>query len=619
MVNWPKLSNDELYDKMVKMREFQLSPQAMSAEDFRETDLWVEVRRRSKSDLFFLAKYVVGYKGQRNDLMLERVHQQMCDLFVKKDETKSLAEQDTRKERMLLYPRGTFKSTLDVIDAVQWVICFPDIRILFLTGGKTLATEFLSEFKSHFTVQEDPTFLNIYFPEFCVGDTKSEQGNIYTFTSPARKHFSKEPTAMASSVDSKLSGKHFDVIKADDCITNDTPEDAALLKKIYNNFNVLTKMLMPYGYLDIVGTRYFDLDMYGELLATNFGDVEKRRDDIAGNLPLWEYSCNKKTGFQILIGRAIVPKPDIYKDIKELEEEECVLLFPEYLPYGKLQYEWHKSEKASEGQYNQNPRPKSTTTFTLPLLQRQTVDRTKIPYSGPISIVWDFAFSKKKSRDYQTGCAVRWDDKGRMFIIDLVRDRLIHTDLAKAVVKSVSDWRPVVLGIEDAGGSRFLEPTIIEEARKTNIPQVIDICSRIDWIPVDVQQDAKRIRMSALHPWMVYNNLFFADFLPHLDVLYNEFELCLVSHLHDDIPDVISLQPRYAPRITMIAAEQEATFSSEEDASFNILFVPGSDAFGRVGTYVPPATVVPVPVERGPQPESAYEDAPSILGAGLFG
>jgi len=53
MVNWPKLSNDELYDKMVKMREFQLSPQAMSAEDFRETDLWVEVRRRSKSDLFF--------------------------------------------------------------------------------------------------------------------------------------------------------------------------------------------------------------------------------------------------------------------------------------------------------------------------------------------------------------------------------------------------------------------------------------------------------------------------------------------------------------------------------------------------------------------------------------
>jgi phage terminase large subunit-like protein len=540
-------------------------------------------------------------------------------LFVAKDESKPLDKQDRRKERLLLYPRGIFKSTLDVIDAVQWVLCFPDIRILFLTGGKGLAVEFLSEFKSHFMIDPDePTFMNIYFPEFCKEDTKEEQGNMYVFISPARKHFSKEPTAMASSVDSKLSGKHYDVMKVDDAVTNDTPEDADTLKKIYNNFNVITKMLMPYGYLDIVGTRYHDLDMYGELLNINIGEIAKTRDEEAGELALWEYSENKTTGFQTLIGRAIVPKPGIYKDIKELEEDECIVHFPEYLPFAKLKYEWHKSEKASEGQYNQNPRPKSTTTFTLPLLQRQTIDHTKIPYSGPITITWDFAFSKKKNRDFSTASVARWNDKAEMFIIDIVRGRYIHTDLAKAVVKLAMDWRPVIIAIEDAAGSRFLEPTIIAEAEKTGMQDVIAVCKRIDWFPPDPQDGAKQIRMSSLHPWLVNNRLFFAKFLPYLDILYNEFQLCLVSHHHDDIPDVIAQQPRYAPHMAQMLATQQSASYSAEDASFNLLFVPGSDAFGRIG-FQSPQLVVPVPVERGPAAESAYNDAPSILGAGLFG
>lgn len=613
------VSDEELYQRMVKTRE-AISAGKIPSEKFKDSDLYQEVRRRSKSDLFFLAKYVIGYKGEENNLILDRVHRRICNLFVKKDDTKPLADQDKRKERMLLYPRGTFKSTIDVIDAVQWTLNFPDIRILFITGGKKLAEEFLSEFKNHFTIQEETSFMNLYFPEFCVADTKTEQGNVHTFVSPARKHFSKEPTAMASSVDSKMSGKHFDVMKADDCVTNDTPEDATLLKKMYTNFNVLTKMLMPYGYLDIVGTRYHDLDMYGELLNINIGDIIKNRDDEAGDLALWEHQENKTTGLQILIGRAIVPKPGIYKDILELTEEECIVHFPEYLPFGKLKHEWVKSEKASEGQYNQNPRPKSTTTFTIPLLQRQTVDHTKIPYSGPITITWDFAYArdKKQTRDFSTASVARWSEKGEMFIIDLVRDRFLPNDLAKAVVKLAMDWRPAIIAIEDAGGSNLLEPAILREAEKCGLPDVLAVCKRIDWFSPDRQYGAKQIRMGALHPWMINNMLFFSKHLPYLETLYNEFQLCMVSHHHDDIPDSISQQPRYAPHMVQMLATQEAAAYSSEEASFNLLFLEGADAFGRVG-YHNPQMIVPVPVEHPPAAESAYSDAPSILGSGLCG
>jgi predicted phage terminase large subunit-like protein len=615
------LSHDELYDKMVQFRDLAKKSTPMPWEQFLKTDFCQEVRRRSKSDLFFLAKYLIGYDNQKNELLLERVHRRVCDLFVQKMDDKSIAEQDERKERMLLYPRGCFKSTLNGIDAVQWVLNFPNIRILFMTADKDLSETFLKEFKSRFTIKESASFMNIFFPDFCVEDAKLALGNVSSFTTPARTNKDiSEPTVTASSIDSTLSGHHYDVLKSDDVISNRNSGSDDLLLKLYKNFYINKKTLMPYGYLDIIGTRYHTLDLYGKILENNVGEIVHLKDEESGLLPSWEYIENKDSGLQIVIGRAIVPRVGVLKDIKELLEEEAILLFPEYLTFKKLRKEWHENEPASEGQYNQNPRPKSTTTFDLPLLHRQTIDHTKIPYSGPITITWDFAFSKKKGRDYSTGCVVRWNDKGQAFIIDLVRDKFSPTDLAKAVVDLAKDWRPQIIGIEKSMGADFLEAEIVRQAQNTGIPEVMSVCGRIDWYKPDNQKDAKAIRMGALHPWLVDNRMFFANFLPYLDVLYNEFQDCMVSHHHDDIPDVISQQPRYAPRITQLIQTKELSSYSVEDASFNLLFIPGSDCFGNIGFANPQSLpIVPVPVESGPEAESMYEDAPSILGAGLRG
>jgi len=614
-------SHDDLYGKMVEFRDLLKTSTPMDPEQFLLTDFAQEVRRRAKCDLFFLAKYVIGYDNQKNELLLERVHRRVCDLFVQKMDSKSIAEQDERKERLLLYPRGCFKSTLNGIDAVQWVLNFPNIRILFMTADTDLAETFLKEFKSRFIIKESPSFMNIFFPEFCVEDTKLALGNVSSFTTPARTNKDiSEPTVTASSIDSTLSGHHYDVLKSDDVISNRNSGSDDLLLKLYKNFYINKKTLMPYGYLDIIGTRYHTLDLYGRILENNVGELVHLKDEESGLLPSWEYIENKDSGLQIVIGRAIVPKAGVLKDIKELLEEEAILLFPEYLTFKKLRKEWHENEPASEGQYNQNPRPKSTITFDLPLLHRQTIDHTKIPYSGPITITWDFAFSKKKGRDYSTGVVVRWNDKGHAFIIDLVRDKFSPTDLAKAVVKLAKDWRPQIIGIEKAAGSELLEPAIISESIKTGIPEVMSVCGKIDWIKTDNQKDAKAIRMASLHPWLVDNRMFFANFLPYLDVLYNEFQDCMVSHHHEDIPDVISQQPRYAPRINQLIEEKTLSSYSAEDASFNLLFIPGSDAFGNIGFANPQAPIaVPVQVEQGPRAESAYEDAPAILGSGLFG
>lgn len=614
-------SHDELYDKMLQFRDV-LKKSPMDPAQYLETDFCQEVRRRSKSDLFFLAKYLIGYDNQKNDLINERVHRRICDLFVQKTDSKTIAEQDERKVRMLLYPRGTLKSWFNGIDAVQWVLVFPNIRILFMTADTDLSETFLGEFKSRFVIKEHPSFMNIFFPEFCVEDKKLALGNVSEFTTPARTNKDiGEPTVTASSIDSTLSGHHYDVLKSDDVISNRNSGSDDQLLKIYKNFYINKKTLMAYGYLDIIGTRYHTLDLYGKIIENNVGEIVHLKDEESGLLPSWEIIENKDTGLQIVIGRAIVPRAGVLKDIKELLEEEAILLFPEYLSFKKLRQEWHENEPASEGQYNQNPRPKSTTTFDLPLLHRQTIDHTKIPYSGPITITWDFAFSKKKGRDYSTGSVVRWNDKGHAFIIDLIRDKFLPTDLAKAVVKLAKDWRPQVIGIEKSMGADFLESEIIRQAQDTGIPEVMSVCGRIDWYKPDNQKDAKTIRMAALHPWLFDGRMWFAKFLPYLDVLYDEFQDCMTSHHHDDIPDVISQQPRYAPRIQQLIETKDASaYSIASDASYNLLFIPGSDAFGNIGFANPQAVpTLPVPVETGPRAETPYEDAMPICGAGLCG
>jgi hypothetical protein len=76
---------------------------------------------------------------------------------VKKDPTfttfeKFATQYTDLKDRLLLVPRGGFKSSIDMADCVQWIICFPAVTILILTGVyKLLAPISLVSCEQHFT------------------------------------------------------------------------------------------------------------------------------------------------------------------------------------------------------------------------------------------------------------------------------------------------------------------------------------------------------------------------------------------------------------------------------------------------------------------------------------
>ena len=631
-----------LYDTSV--RADLINRAKLGTNKIPESSLGREVRRRAKSNLAWLVCYFLwdasptGFGRPLSDNGITVAdYRPMFDLFIQKDDSKTILEQDLEfKSRFLLWPRGGRKSTVDCCDAVQWVLNFPDIRVLFLTAADGLAIGLVDEVKGYFVIRpEEPSLMNLFFPEYCVEE--KDLGNQFEFTCPlwkAKKVKRKEPTIMAASVGGTKSGWHYEVIKADDSVSDknsETPDQCATIaKKI-----ALAQDLLVVGgyYIDYIGTRYDDADFYG---------IKLEKDAIGEVVAFNPHPCisiteNRSNRTKFMVACAIKIKPEVAEQLrldgkkinyKEAGEEGCDLLMPHVMPYKWLLSEWAREESVFESQKNQNPTPPSAVTFDQPMLSRNTVPFSEIPQSGTITQTWDFAFSfnkKKKGRDFATGSTVLWDRNGRGYVIDLIREKFNTPSLlARAVVDFALKWRPQIIGIEAASGSQLAEPGIHMFADATKDPRVMAVCHRIDWVTPENVIDAKRMRMAAVHPWLETGRLKFVSHLPHLQALYTEFKKCLTSKGHDDIPDVISRQLKYAttPATDTPPQDDRSPFSGnafdKKQAEYNLLYSEGTDAFGRIGMgeiYRPIVDVVPdtdVPTEAPPGLDP-------ILGAGIYG
>ncbi len=599
-----QIPDEDLYHYLIREDIYQsmIDCQELGTEELKKKVLVQEVRRRCEQSLWFLGKYFLwdsdifgAGKPIEENFFCEHVHRRVCDMFVVKDKTKPIGQQDWRKDRIILYPRGTGKSAWDRYDVVQWILNFPDIRILYLTATLPLAQGFVGETKGHFVIRDDdPSLMNLYFPEFCFKEKNS--GTADELICPCalwvqKKLKRKEPTVRADSIDATGTGGHYEVIKADDAVSEQNSANEVQCKKVATGFAQKHKTLTPTGYSDKIGTRYADEDMYGADLQNNVGTNIKRETGTN-----WEITENADLGLRILIGRSIVIKPETREKLekenkpisyKEAGADGCTFLFPELHNYKWCMSEYSKGEVIFEGQQNQNPSSSVNPVFDRALMLKHTIPYNDkiVPQSGPISIFWDLAFSKKKGRDYCTGTAAIWNSQRQMIVIDLVRAKFKPFDFGKAFVDFARKHRPYIIGVEKAGGSELAHPGIMMEAYKTKDQFIIDVCNRIDWVVPSNQADAKIARMGALHPWIATDMMYFLNTLlgGNLEVLYDEFERCMGGrHLtHDDIPDNLSYQPRYAPSMMQAILTQETNRFSRPDGAWNYIFDQSGEMYGE--------------------------------------
>ena len=518
-------------------------------------------RYLAQTNLFALCHLLEKYKDVSDktytwiDGTTHDTHQGICNaFFVRKDPTAKTFKQFAtdyvgKKERLLLVPRGGFKSSINMADTVQWIINYPEVTIMILTGVLKLATDFVGEIKGHFklddgmhtedgvsvnlfgtknaikprTLDDDTPFMfQVLFAEHCID---KDDGVQQAFQTPAVSQGDKECTVWAASIDQNLSGWHVGVMKLDDVVTNENSRTADRIININKQVSINKAMKVPYGFYDKVGTWYDTEDTYGQDMK-HLRLCEKNGDPIKTELYLrpcwWPNAAAVKAG----------------KVESELKEADYELWFnvPGQLTYDFLRGEMHDAEGFAI-KYLNDPTKAHTVKFPRELLERRTIHSNLLPQSGMVVTCIDTAYSTKSWADF-TVMITALIYGGRFYIIDMKRGKFNEFELPAVIATVANQWRPTRICIEESVGVKWLGKEIYREMDK------LKVRVPIEFVPMGKgsKATAKDAMAKPILRYLGDDRMVFANQMVGLEELYKEMSAFGTAvATHDDIVDALAL------------------------------------------------------------------------------
>jgi phage terminase large subunit-like protein len=531
----------------------------------------------SQTNLFALCKLLEKYKDMSDkeyvwkDGTVHTVHESICnEFFVRKDPTYAtfkafaLTYADL-KERLLLVPRGGFKSSMNMADCVQWIICYPEVTIMVLTGVLDLANDFVGEIKGHFELEENPnqsdifgkkslrprtmpdgtpSWFQILFPEHCV---EKEIGKANEFQTPACATPDKECTVFAASIEQNLVGWHVGIMKLDDVVTNENSQTADRIKNINKQVSINQAMLNPGGFYDKIGTWYDGSDTYGEDIKNKAkfeadGDVFPMKIYIR---PCW------------WLNEAATAAGKIEE---EATEQDYVLWFDEPM---QLNYEFLRKKKKSDPyfaiKYLNDPLQMNVIKFPRSLLIRHTINGNDLPDTGMIVTVVDTAYSTKNWADY-TVIITALIYNGRFYVIDMNRGRFNEYELPAMVAAAGLKWKPKRISIEETGAIKYVQREVYREMEKLKIRIPVEL------VPLgkgDKKVNSKQKKAGPLLRYLGLDRFKFVNICPGLEEIYTELEkFGTASSVHDDIVDALAILVNQYAGYADIEGQQTAANTS---------------------------------------------------------
>jgi hypothetical protein len=299
------------YDRVIK----SASSEKVALLLLREKKRWL-----CRNDLFYLC----GVTGNTRISQMPEIFQPFCDevslmnwevvrcgLHPKSEEMVRVQDVDSdeiARQRMYLCYRAFFKSTIVTkVHSLQLLLNFPNIRICLLHNKQDNSSDNLMTIKNFFRSTE----VGKLFPE-CIPSGK-EWGNLSGFSLANKTDVARsEENIEAIGVGTEITGKHWDVAKKDDMVTEDSVTTEEQIKKTSDyddRFNVGHFTDSKYKIQDYSGTRYHFADLYSKKLSipsmkiiqipleTNgipthpsrfsVDDIKKIKEDV---LP-WVYNC----------------------------------------------------------------------------------------------------------------------------------------------------------------------------------------------------------------------------------------------------------------------------------------------------------------------------------------
>lgn len=408
-----------------------------------------EILRRSKNDLYFFCKYVLGL-----DKMQENPHKELC---------RFLQFQDEKERKLILMPRGSFKSSVVTVGHALFSLTKdPNLRILIAHELHKNAKKYVGEIRNH--IESNARFKTIFGSWQQKGNWRDDE-----FTINARTIIKREPTVMAGSLERGVAvGLHFDVIFLDDVVSNNNTRTSDQIEKTIDYYKHLLSILDPGGKLYVVGTRWNINDLYGWILDKNNQESEN-----------WDVFIKKAYDDQ---GAPTMPK----------------VLSPEFLAKMKIT----QGEKIFAHQYLNEATNSTLQTFDLKKIKIYDTIANPVHYF----ITVDSAISGKKGADYSAIIVNAVDYENNYYICEAYQGKHKPHDLLEKIFEFVIQYGPeniMGMGMETNALDQSIKSMIITEMGKRDffIPMVdvkIDPRKRkeerIRWIDVKIQNGQLHIK-----------------------------------------------------------------------------------------------------------------------------
>lgn len=464
---------------------------------------------RGKRDLWFLASNILHRVYPD---LVEHLHQPMCEFFIKKEPKKDFKVQDWDKNRLLMLPRGHFKTTLNLCDVIQWILAFPNITICLFSGKEELTARMVDEVKQHFLLNGD--FREMY-PNWVPQRAVSNFGEKGHFTIPCRSQIRREPTLSITTLKSTRAGSHYDVMKFDDIVTEINSGSNIQNEEVRRQWSLTIPLLNPGGFRDVIGTLYTYDCIYNQILE-------------------------KPKGWKIMVAGSLKREPD-----KPLFRPEAIL-FPERFCVDanedptrqNLEQIYRDDPEMFWSQYMNDPRSLATDQFAMHRLKSHVCERADIPANVNLFMTWDLAYSTKEHSDFSVGILAGYSPTGTLYVVDCVRGRFRPNEVITAIMQTYRKWPICRVGIEKDQTVAMLMPGL-EMAQRA-----IGLHIPIDFIPLHYGGMRPMQQIMALGPLLEQGKLWFNASCTDLEEMFREFSR-FPKYAHDDICRAVSLQAFY--------------------------------------------------------------------------
>ena len=520
----------------------------------RYLEWWHAERHKARIDLVWLSNVVLGYPD-----VSERVHgpilaalqkfpgatefHKTVDDYRAAMEGKVLWEPKCKmdllppnegfeqsRDNLILFPRGHIKSTLVTIaHSIMWILNYPNVRILLTTATETLVTSIIIEIRNHFILNDQ---LRLLFPELCpvAKDGKvPDLGNLSGFTCPARDNNNKklgpggkEPTVLASTVGSAITGYHGDVQKSDDLVEKINSSSQNGIDEVIRHAGSMGDLLEKYntedvekplkGWTDMVGTPWDFSDLY-----------QVRRNDHAARR-----TKGLPDAFNLVVRSAAPNWP------------EGPFLWPERMGYAALKEiedDPMKGPAQLAAQYLMNPivagqgliDDVKQLIWTPEKVMDQLLPRMSLYAALDVAGMEDV---KGHDSDF-TVLTVGGFANARLYVPFMLYGRPPVEEVIEWIFR-VFDMFPGIVKLKIQ--KQALERVLLASLRR-------EMSKRGRFLPIQAEpadnQQSKKSKIRGLRPWFQAGNIRFSDSLPYRTAIETEIK-GFPKYRHDDILDTLT-------------------------------------------------------------------------------